>query len=83
MILVTTFLLSGCGPSACGKLTVINERACEREISSAGEIKYDIAPNVYEKDCYYGGMKYKVFSSTTGLFVINVTKDSLECDKLK
>lgn len=76
MILVTTFLLSGCGPSAY-------ERACEREISSAGEIKYDIAPNVYEKDCYYGGMKYKVFSSTTGLFVINVTKDSLECDKLK
>ena len=78
IILITICLLSSCGS---------NESEVEkcRTTSNEEKISYVTASDVYVNDYYYAGMRYKIFASrSVRMFVVvNVTKDSLECSKLK
>lgn len=41
-------------------------------------------PMTGETDYYIAGMRYKIFASSSGnIFVVNITKDSLEVSKAK
>lgn len=70
----TAFLFTSCGPTetAEGK---------PAEVVMTGSSTYY---SVSAIDYYIGGMRYRVFNSAPGnIFVINVTKDSLEVANLK
>lgn len=44
----------------------------------------DVYYSVGESDFKTNGMKYKIFSTTNGkISVVNITKDSLECELMK
>lgn len=69
--LFAVFVLQSCGTST------LNEQAVEK-VTTGSATYYSVSA----VDYYSNGMHYKVFNSASGsLFVVNITKDSLECLK--
>ena len=76
-ILVLTFLLSSCGAKNKSNVSGDNKVAKYDTVIDGRNTSFY---SVYSSYYFISGMKYKVFNSYQGgMFVVNVTKDSLEC----
>ena len=74
-ILMSIIILSSCN-QAPQKKSHLNSAKFDTILNGASTSFY----SVYSSEHYISGMKYRIFNSfESGLFVVNVTKDSLEC----
>ena len=65
--------------ASCGNGQSVQSDQSE-QVTTGSPTYYSVSAYDYQA----GGMKYKVFNSASGsLFVVNITKDSLEVEALK
>lgn len=78
---ITVYAMLAVVLSSCGRTESADGKPSET-VTTGSAIYYSVSGVDYYTDYYTSGMHYKVFNSANGdVFVVNITKDSLEVAK--